>query len=100
MTETQPKPLPLSAEELAAFVNSVKHNGGMAQQTIAVTYLARIVSTIDALQSRLADVERERDGEREARGRIDSALRQKDAAMGVLVKRLSENHIDCSDLMS
>tara|TARA_R110000796_G_scaffold45616_43_gene110468 strand:+ start:1141 stop:1470 length:330 start_codon:yes stop_codon:yes gene_type:complete len=38
--------------------------------------------------------------EREARGRLDAALRQKDEAMGILFDRLKSAGVDYSDLIS
>jgi hypothetical protein len=41
----------------------------------------------------------QRDSEREAREKLDSALRQKDIAMSVLFKRLDMARVDYSDLI-
>lgn len=45
-------------------------------------------------------IKAEIEGEREGRARLDDALRQKDAAMGVLFERLAKAGVDCSDLIS
>ena len=44
-------------------------------------------------------LEREIASEREARGKLESAYRAKDTAMGVLFERLSAAGVDCSDLL-
>lgn len=41
----------------------------------------------------------ELESEREGRARLDKALREKDAAMGVLFDRLAKAGVDCSDLI-
>lgn len=42
----------------------------------------------------------DRDSEREARIKLDAALREKDKAMDILFERLSAAGVDCSDLFS
>jgi hypothetical protein len=53
----------------------------------------------EALEQELAQRTRERDGEREAREKIEVAYRKQDAAMGVLFERLNKACVDCSDLI-
>lgn len=50
-------------------------------------------------EARLREIERERDGEREAREKCDRALRMKDEAVGELLHRLHKAGVDCSDLI-
>lgn len=45
-------------------------------------------------------LERELDGEREARHKLEIALREKDKAMQILFERLQKAGVDCSDLIS
>lgn len=55
------------------------------------------------LTQRAEQVERliaDRNSEREARWKLDAALREKDKAMDVLVERLAAAGVDCSDLFS
>ena len=54
----------------------------------------------EVLETELAQRTRERDGEREARGKIERAYRKQDKAMGVLFERLNAAGVDCSDLVS
>ncbi|MCC2649901.1 MAG: hypothetical protein K0R61_13 [Microvirga sp.] len=57
-------------------------------------------ATID--RDAIAAIERliaERDGEREARHKVEKALAAKDEAMGVLFERLAAAGVDCSDLI-
>jgi hypothetical protein len=54
----------------------------------------------EALEQELTQRTRERDGEREAREKIEVAYRKQDAAMSVLFERLSKAGVDCSDLIS
>lgn len=54
------------------------------------------------LQERIDQIERlkgDRDSEREARHKADAALRQKDAAMSRLFKRMEKAGVDFSDLI-
>lgn len=53
----------------------------------------------DAIPSRVQQLMNERDGEREAREKIERAYRKQDAAMGVLFDRLNKAGVDCSDLI-
>lgn len=53
----------------------------------------------EALEKELDQRTRERDGEREAREKIEAAYRKQDAAMGVLFERLNKAGVDCSDLI-
>lgn len=48
----------------------------------------------------VARLRNELEGERESRIRLDTALRQKDEAMGVLFERLNKAGVDYSDLIS
>lgn len=54
----------------------------------------------EALEQELVQGTRERDGEREAREKIEAAYRKQDTAMGVLFDRLNAAGVDCSDLIS
>jgi hypothetical protein len=54
----------------------------------------------EALEKELDQRTRERDGEREAREKIELAYRKQDAVMGVLFERLNKAGVDCSDLIS
>ncbi len=56
-------------------------------------------AALAGLQQRLVVAERERDGEREAREKLDRAYQQKDQAMGELFRRLDRAGVDCSDLI-
>ena len=53
----------------------------------------------EALEKELDQRTRERDGEREAREKIEVAYRKQDAAMGVLFDRLNKAGVDCFDLI-
>lgn len=53
----------------------------------------------EALEQELAQRTRERDGEREAREKIEVAYRKQDTAMGILFERLNKGGVDCSDLI-
>lgn len=53
----------------------------------------------DEMEKEFKRLERERDGEREAREKSDHALRQKDSAMSIMFRRLDKAGIDYSDLM-
>ncbi len=59
-----------------------------------------LIARVRKAEAALVTRTNERDGEREARERCSDALREKDAAMGVLFKRLSHAGVDCSDLIS
>lgn len=82
MTDAQAKPL--TAEDVQ-HASELRNNHSYPN--------ARWVATIEALQAEI-------EGEREARNRLDNALRAKDAAMGELFKRLSAAGVDYSDLLS
>lgn len=72
-----------------------------------MTHYSTLVQSCRSTNSLLADeidaefrrLERERDGEREAREKSDAALRSKDNAMSVLLKRLDRAGVDYSDLI-
>lgn len=54
----------------------------------------------DEIGDEFRRLERERDSERDAREKMDDALRRKDAAMSVMFKRLDKAGVDYSDLIS
>ena len=62
--------------------------------------IMRAEQRLRELEVELTQRTRERDGEREAREKIERAYREKDAAMGVLFERLNKAGVDCSDLFS
>jgi hypothetical protein len=56
-------------------------------------------AVLEAHNAPIARLTQERDGEREARHKLEVALREKDKAMGVLFERLTAAGIDYSDLI-
>lgn len=72
-----------------------------------MTHYTTLVQRCRATNALLADeidaefrrMEGERDSEREARHKMDGALRAKDAAMNKLFERLRAAGDDCSDLI-
>lgn len=73
----------------------------------AMTHYSTLVQRCRSTNSLLADeidaeylrLERERDGEKEARHKADAALRAKDRAMDVLFRRMRTADVDYSDLI-
>lgn len=53
----------------------------------------------DEMEKEFKRLERERDGEREAREKADHALRRKDSAMSIMFRRLDKAGVDYSDLI-
>lgn len=68
--------------------------------TDVVPALERLEDENAELRERVRTLTSEVEGEREARSRLDNCLRQKDAAMGELFRRLDAANVDCSDLIS
>lgn len=75
----------------------------------AISYVARSMPTFSpfvcdprevlALFDTVDRLRAEVESEREARQKLDRALRAKDEAMGTLFKRLTAIGVDCSDLI-
>lgn len=60
---------------------------------------AELMRTSDLPHNRIATLEAEIAGERDARHKSHDALRRKDEAMGILFERLRAAGVDCSDLI-
>lgn len=94
-TESETAALDAEAERLA----NMYHKGVEARVELE-RKLKDAEATLTAKDEIIAGLTRERDGEREAREKCSSALRQKDEAMGELFRRLHAARVDCSDLIS
>ncbi len=85
--------------EWCSTVKFIHSNGAILEVQDADNHTKDTWETIKALEQELAQRTRERDGEREAREKIERAYRKLDAAMGILFERLNKAGVDCSDLI-